>query len=201
MMTQLPFPIGVVHFVGIGGIGMSGIAEIMHSLGYKVQRQRPGRQRQRQAAARHRHPDRDRPPRREPRPMPSVIVVSSAVKPDNPEVVAARSRADAGRAPRRDAGRADAAEMVDRHRRHARQDHDHHAWSPRCSTPAAAIRPSSIGGIINAYGTNARLGTGDWMVVEADEIRRHLPEAAGDDRASSPTWIPSISTTTARSRR
>ena len=91
MMTQLPFPVGVIHFVGIGGIGMSGIAEIMHSLGYKV---RGSDQADNANVKRLRgmgipieigH-------RAENLADAGVIVVSSAVKADNPEVVAARAK-------------------------------------------------------------------------------------------------------------
>ena len=70
-----------------------------------------------------------------------VVVVSTAVKRDNPEVAAARAPADPGRAPGRDAGRADAAEMVDRGRRHARQDHDHQPDRRGAGGGASSIRP------------------------------------------------------------
>ena len=50
--TRVPLDIGAIHFIGIGGIGMSGIAEIMHNLGYKVQGSRRRRQRQCQTPAR-----------------------------------------------------------------------------------------------------------------------------------------------------
>ena len=53
--TRVPLDIGAIHFIGIGGIGMSGIAEIMHNLGYKVQGSRRGRERQCQTPARHGH--------------------------------------------------------------------------------------------------------------------------------------------------
>ena len=53
--TRVPLDIGAIHFIGIGGIGMSGIAEIMHNLGYKVQGSRRRRECQRQAPARHGH--------------------------------------------------------------------------------------------------------------------------------------------------
>ena len=98
----------------------------------------------------------------------SAPVVSTAVKRDNPEVAAARARLIPGGAPRRDAGRIDAAEMVDRGRRDPWQDHDHQSDCVH----AGGCSPRSDrdnGGIINAYGTNTRMGSGDWMVVEADE--------------------------------
>ena len=94
-------------------------------------------------------------------------MVSTAIKRDNPELAAARAQAPAGGAARRDAGRADAAQALRRDRRHARQDH--HDLDGR-DAARAGFDPTVInGGIINAYGTNARLGAGDWMVVEADE--------------------------------
>jgi UDP-N-acetylmuramate--alanine ligase len=167
MMTQLPFPVGVVHFVGIGGIGMSGIAEIMHSLGYKV---RGSDQADNANVKRLRgmgipieigH-------RAENLADAGVIVVSSAVKPDNSEVVAARAKLMP--VVRR-------AEMLGELMRLK--------WSVAISgthgkttttTMVAALLDAGgrdptvvIGGIVNAYGTNARLGKGDWMVVEADE--------------------------------
>jgi UDP-N-acetylmuramate--alanine ligase len=167
MMTQLPFPVGVVHFVGIGGIGMSGIAEIMHSLGYKV---RGSDQADNANVKRLRgmgipieigH-------RAENLADAGVIVVSSAVKPDNAEVVAARAKLMP--VVRR-------AEMLGELMRLK--------WSVAISgthgkttttTMVAALLDAGgrdptvvIGGIVNAYGTNARLGKGDWMVVEADE--------------------------------
>ena len=64
-MRALPLDIGTIHFVGIGGIGMSGIAEILHNLGYKVQGSDVADSANVQAAAGARHPGRDRPSRRE----------------------------------------------------------------------------------------------------------------------------------------
>ncbi|HEY4820226.1 MAG TPA: Mur ligase domain-containing protein, partial [Xanthobacteraceae bacterium] len=90
-MRSLPGSIGPLHFIGIGGIGMSGIAEVLHNLGYSVQ----GSDLAESANTRrltglgirvaigHRAENLD---------SAEVIVVSSAVKPDNPEVVAARAR-------------------------------------------------------------------------------------------------------------
>ena len=98
-----------------------------------------------------------------------VVVVSTAIKRDNPELVAARAQAAAGRAPRRDAGRADAAASS------CVAIAGTHGKTTTTSLVAALLDaggfdPTVInGGIINAYGTNARLGAGDWMVVEADE--------------------------------
>jgi len=166
-MKHLPLDIGLIHFVGIGGIGMSGIAEILHNLGYRVQgsdlAESPGVRRLRtlgipvtvgHAAENVANAE--------------VVVVSSAVNPDNPEVAAARER----RLPvvRR-------AEMLGELMRlkGAVAVGGTHGKTTTTSMvaalmDAAALDPTVInGGIINAYGTNARLGDGDWMVVEADE--------------------------------
>ena len=88
-MRALPLDIGTVHFVGIGGIGMSGIAEVLHTLGYTVQgsdiSDSPNVQRLRDMGISvhvgHRAENLGEA---------QVIVVSTAVKADNPEVVAAR---------------------------------------------------------------------------------------------------------------
>ncbi|MGH6892968.1 MAG: Mur ligase domain-containing protein, partial [Dongiaceae bacterium] len=90
-MRALPLDIGVIHFVGIGGIGMSGIAEILHNLGYKVR----GSDLSESYATKHLR-ELDIPVeighRAENLADAEVVVVSSAVKPDNPEVVAARAK-------------------------------------------------------------------------------------------------------------
>jgi UDP-N-acetylmuramate--alanine ligase len=166
-MRALPLTLGPLHFVGIGGIGMSGIAEVLHNLGYRVQGSdladganvrrlvdlgipvAVGHDAANLGAA-------------------EVVVVSSAVHADNPEIAAARAR----RLPvvRR-------AEMLAELMRLK--------WSlavagthGKTTTTSligslletAQLDPTVInGGIINAYGTNTRLGAGDWMVVEADE--------------------------------
>ncbi len=166
-MRTLPLDIGIIHFVGIGGIGMSGIAEIMHNLGYKVQgsdlaananvqRLRglgitvfEGQRTENVEAA-------------------EVLVISSAVKGDNPEVKAARERLLP--VVRR-------AEMLGELMRlkWSVAIAGTHGKTTTTSMVAALLEaggfdPTVInGGIINAYGTNARLGAGDWMVVEADE--------------------------------
>ncbi|HVC51026.1 MAG TPA: UDP-N-acetylmuramate--L-alanine ligase [Stellaceae bacterium] len=166
-MRTLPASLGPIHFVGIGGIGMSGIAEVLHNLGYRVQGSdlAAGANTKRLAelgievkidhatdnlgAA-------------------EVVVVSSAVKPDNPELVAARAR----RLPvvRR-------AEMLGELMRlkWSVAIAGTHGKTTTTSMVAglletAGLDPTVInGGILNAYGTNARLGAGEWMVVEADE--------------------------------
>jgi UDP-N-acetylmuramate--alanine ligase len=166
-MRALPLDIGMIHFVGIGGIGMSGIAEILHNLGYQVQgsdvADSANVQRLRQLGIRveigHRPENLG---------GAQVVVISSAVKRDNPEVVAARSRLLP--VVRR-------AEMLGElmRLRWAIAVAGTHGKTTTTSIigallDAAQLDPTVInGGIINAYGTNARLGQGEWMVVEADE--------------------------------
>ena len=166
-MKALPLTIGTIHFVGIGGIGMSGIAEILHNLGYKVQ----GSDLSENANVR-RLRDAGIPIEIQHRPEnlgdARVVVVSSAVKADNPEVVAARARMIP--VVRR-------AEMLAELMRlkWCVAVGGTHGKTTTTSMVAAVLEAAGLdptvinGGIINAYGTNARLGEGDWMVVEADE--------------------------------
>ena len=162
-----PINIGILHFVGIGGIGMSGIAEVMHNFGYKVQGSDIGEsanvERLRSLGIKVMIGQRS-----ENLEEAWGIVCSSAIKPDNPEVVAAR----AAKMPviRR-------AEMLAELMRlkWCVSIAGTHGKTTTTSMVAAVLDegnydPTVInGGIINAYGTNARLGDGDWMVVEADE--------------------------------
>jgi UDP-N-acetylmuramate--alanine ligase len=166
-MRALPLDIGTIHFIGIGGIGMSGIAEILHNLGYSVQGSdiADGANVRRlqglgiAVAIGHRAENLG---------AAQVIVVSSAVKADNPEIVAARARLLP--VVRR-------AEMLGELMRlkwsvAVAGTHGKTTTTSLVGTllDAARLDPTVInGGIINAYGTNARLGSGDWMVVEADE--------------------------------
>jgi UDP-N-acetylmuramate--alanine ligase len=166
-MRALPLDIGVIHFVGIGGIGMSGIAETLHNLGYKVRGSdladsyNTKRLRERGIQIEIGH-------RAENLADAAVIVVSSAVKPDNPEVLAARARLLP--VVRR-------AEMLGELMRlkWSIAIGGTHGKTTTTSLVGALLEaggfdPTVInGGIINNYGTNARLGAGDWMVVEADE--------------------------------
>jgi len=166
-MRALPRSIGPLHFVGIGGIGMSGIAEVLHNLGYRVQGSdlidsanvrrlidlgipvAVGHEAENLGTA-------------------EVVVISSAVKSDNPEVIAARVR----RIPvvRR-------AEMLGELMRlkWSLAIAGTHGKTTTTSMIGALLETAQLdptvinGGIINAYGTNTRLGAGDWMVVEADE--------------------------------
>src|SRR5579862_5644500 len=164
---KLPRNIGPIHFIGIGGIGMSGIADVLVNLGYAVQGsdQADGANVKRlrdkgvKIAIGHAAENLD---------GAKVVVVSSAIKSDNPELTAARAR----RLPvvRR-------AEMLAELMRLKRciAIAGTHGKTTTTSlvaalTDAGGFDPTVInGGIINAYGTNARLGEGDWMVVEADE--------------------------------
>ncbi len=164
---KLPHDIGPVHFVGIGGIGMSGIAEVMVNLGYTVQgsdqaesanvkRLRDkgvsvaiGQAADNLAGA-------------------AVVVVSSAIKPDNPELVAARAQR------RPVVRRAEMLAELMRLKSCVAIAGTHGKTTTTSMVAAlldgAGLDPTVInGGIINAYGTNARLGAGEWMVVEADE--------------------------------
>src|SRR5580700_108467 len=164
---KLPSQVGPIHFVGIGGIGMSGIAEVLLNLGHQVQgsdlsdNANVKRLREQGATVFVGHDKANLG-------AAAVVVISSAVKRDNPEVVAARAR----RIPvvRR-------AEMLAELMRLKQcvavaGTHGKTTTTSLVATllDAAGLDPTVInGGIINAYGTNARLGAGDWMVVEADE--------------------------------
>jgi UDP-N-acetylmuramate--alanine ligase len=166
-VRSLPESLGPLHFVGIGGIGMSGIAEILHNLGYRVQGSDLAESANTRRLAAlgipvaigHRAENLD---------SAEVVVISSAVKPDNPEVVAARGR----RLPlvRR-------AEMLAELMRlkWAIAIAGTHGKTTTTSMIGALLETAGLdptvinGGIINAYGTNTRLGAGDWMAVEADE--------------------------------
>jgi len=165
--VRLPFGVGVVHFVGIGGIGMSGIAEGMHNLGYEVQ----GSDLQRNANVKRleslgiktfigHDPDNIK--------GAEGVVTSTAVRGSNPEVLAARARHIPV------VRRADMLAELMRLKWTISIAGTHGKTTTTTMVAAlldeAGIDPTVInGGVINAYGTNARLGEGDWMVVEADE--------------------------------
>lgn len=166
-MSRLPFTIGTIHFCGIGGIGMSGIAEVLNNLGYSVQGSdiasnanvrrlrkigipiKIGQTADNIQSAK-------------------VVVVSSAVQSDNPELHAARERMIP--VVRRAEMLAELMKL-----KWSVAVAGTHGKTTTTSLIAAMLDhtgndPTVInGGIINAYGTNARLGRGDWIVVEADE--------------------------------
>ncbi|MDP2125211.1 MAG: UDP-N-acetylmuramate--L-alanine ligase [Parvibaculum sp.] len=166
-MRPAPLDIGKIHFVGIGGIGMSGIAEVMHNLGYTVQgsdlsesanvkrlaglgiKVFIGQKAENLAEA-------------------QVVVVSSAIRPDNAELMEARARFLPV------VRRAEMLAELMRLRSCVAIGGTHGKTTTTSLVAAildgAGLDPTVInGGIINAYGTNARLGDGEWMVVEADE--------------------------------
>jgi UDP-N-acetylmuramate--alanine ligase len=179
--------------VGIGGIGMSGIAEIMLRVGYVVQgsdaRASANTERLEALGAKvflgHDGAQVD---------GASAVVFSTAIRPDNPEIVAARER----RLPlvRR-------AEMLGELMRlhHSVAVSGTHGKTTTTSLVAALLDAGGLdptvvnGGIVNAYGANAKVGDGEWMVVEADESDGTFIRPS----RSSPTSTPSTSITMASS--
>ncbi|MBV9539236.1 MAG: UDP-N-acetylmuramate--L-alanine ligase [Acidisphaera sp.] len=166
-MRALPLSIGTIHFVGIGGIGMSGIAEVLHTLGYSVQgsdlADSANVRRLREAGIRvvigHSADNLA---------DAQVVVVSTAVRHDNPEVQAARKRLIPV------VRRAEMLAELMRLRWSIAIGGSHGKTTTTsliaALLEAARLDPTVInGGIVNAYGSNTRLGEGEWMVVEADE--------------------------------
>jgi UDP-N-acetylmuramate--alanine ligase len=166
-MKAMGTEIGTIHFVGIGGIGMSGIAEVMHHLGYKVQGSDRAESYVTEGLRK--------------RGIPvmigqsadnlgdaTVVVCSTAIREDNPEVQAAAER----RLPR--VKRAEMLAELMRMQSTVAVAGTHGKTTTTsmiaAMLDAGGIDPTVInGGVINAYGSNARLGKSDWMVVEADE--------------------------------
>ncbi|XDA99450.1 UDP-N-acetylmuramate--L-alanine ligase [Sulfitobacter sp. LCG007] len=165
--TKLPGDVGPIHFVGIGGIGMSGIAEVLLNHGYQVQgsdqktskitdrlQELGARVFEGQSEANLRDAE--------------VVVVSSAIKPGNPELDAARAMGLP--VVRR-------AEMLAELMRLKSNiaiagTHGKTTTTTMVATllDAGGFDPTVVnGGVIHAYGSNARKGEGEWMVVEADE--------------------------------
>jgi UDP-N-acetylmuramate--alanine ligase len=166
-MKAMGTEMGTIHFIGIGGIGMSGIAEVMHQLGYTVQgsdiaenyvveglrkvgiRVMIGQSADNLGDA-------------------AVVVCSTAIRDDNPEIVAALER----RLPR--VRRAEMLAELMRMQSTIAVAGTHGKTTTTsmiaCMLDAGGVDPTVInGGIINGYGSNARLGKSEWMVVEADE--------------------------------
>ena len=165
--TKLPTQLGPIHFTGIGGIGMSGIAEVLLNHGYAVQGSdlKESKITDRLAALGARifigqaAENLD---------GAEVVVISSAIKPGNPEFDAARAR---GLPMVR---RAEMLAELMRLRSNVAIAGTHGKTTTTTLVAtlldAGGIDPTVInGGIIHAYGSNARVGQGEWMVVEADE--------------------------------
>ncbi|WP_339915380.1 UDP-N-acetylmuramate--L-alanine ligase [uncultured Brevundimonas sp.] len=167
-LRPVPFDLGPVHFVGIGGIGMSGIAEIMLKIGYSVQgsdaKSSANTERLEKLGARifighdAAHVSEGV----------SAVVFSTAVKGTNPEMMAARER----RIPL--VRRAEMLAELMRLQFSIAVGGTHGKTTTTsmvaCLLDAGHLDPTVVnGGIINAYGTNAKVGDGDWIVVEADE--------------------------------
>jgi len=166
-MRAVGTDIGVIHFVGIGGIGMSGIAEVMHNLGYRVQgsdlQEGPGVARLRARGIKvligHARSNVE---------GVAVVVTSTAVRRANPEVAAAlEARTPVVR-------RAEMLAELMRLKSTIAVAGTHGKTTTTSMIAAVLDRggvdPTVInGGIIEQYGSNARLGASDWMVIEADE--------------------------------
>ena len=166
-MTALPLTIGKIHFTGIGGIGMSGIAEILADLGYDVQGSDISENNNVRRL-------RDKgipiaiPQKAENLDDVSIVVISTAIKPDNVELLAARAKFIPV---------VHRAEMLGELMRlrwsvAIAGTHGKTTTTSLVATllDAAQIDPTVInGGIIQSWGSNAKLGSGKWMVVEADE--------------------------------
>ncbi|UVO54470.1 UDP-N-acetylmuramate--L-alanine ligase [Sphingomonas sp. SUN039] len=166
-MKGVATDIGTIHFVGIGGIGMSGIAEVMHNLGYKVQGSDVAEGyvieglRKRGIAVAIGHAAENLGDA-------AVVVTSTAIKRANPEVAAAyENRIPVVR-------RAEMLAELMRLKSTVAVAGTHGKTTTTsmiaAMLDAGGVDPTVInGGIINSYGSNARLGASDWMVVEADE--------------------------------
>jgi UDP-N-acetylmuramate--alanine ligase len=166
-MKALGTDIGTIHFVGIGGIGMSGIAEVMHQLGYRVQGSDVAEgyvvEKLRKAGipvSIGHSPDNLG--------EAAVVVCSSAIKDNNPEIEAAAER----RLPR--VKRAEMLAELMRMQKTVAVAGTHGKTTTTSMIAAlldsGGLDPTVInGGIINRYGSNARLGKSDWWVIEADE--------------------------------
>ncbi|KRB61439.1 UDP-N-acetylmuramate--alanine ligase [Rhizobium sp. Root708] len=164
---KMPKAIGLVHFIGIGGIGMSGIAEVLHNLGHRVQGSDQAdsanvqrlREKGIEVFVGHKAENLG---------DAEVVVVSTAIKKSNPELIAAREKLLPV------VRRAEMLAELMRFR-NAIAIGGTHGKTTTTSLVATLLEAGGLdptvinGGIINAYGTNARMGEGEWMVVEADE--------------------------------
>ena len=164
---KMPQSIGLVHFIGIGGIGMSGIAEVLHNLGHRVQGSDQAdsanvqrlREKGIEVFVGHKADNLG---------DAEVVVVSTAIRKNNPELIAAREKLLPV------VRRAEMLAELMRFR-NAIAIGGTHGKTTTTSMVAALLDAGGLdptvinGGIINAYGTNARMGEGEWMVVEADE--------------------------------
>ncbi len=164
---KMPPNIGLVHFIGIGGIGMSGIAEVLHNLGYRVQGSDQAdsancqrlREKGIEVFVGHTAANLG---------DAEVVVVSTAIRKNNPELMAAREKLLPI------VRRAEMLAELMRFRQAVAIGGTHGKTTTTSMVAAlldaGGLDPTVInGGIINAYGTNARMGEGNWMVVEADE--------------------------------
>ena len=166
-MTQFTLDTGIIHFIGIGGIGMSGIAEVLCDLGYKITgsdiQDNPNIERLKSKGIKINIGQ-----KKENIQNASVIVVSSAIKNDNRELSAARL------AQLPIVRRADMLAELMRFRKSIAIGGTHGKTTTTSMISSIMVNsqldPTIInGGIIESYGSNARLGKGSWMVVEADE--------------------------------
>lgn len=166
-MRAMTPDIGTLHFVGIGGIGMSGIAEVLHTLGYKVQgsdqsdNSNVKRLRAKGIEIFVGH-------KAENIKGTAAVVISSAIKNSNPELSAARE------AQIPIVRRAEMLAELMRLKSAVAVGGTHGKTTTTSMVgqmlETAGFDPTVInGGIVNAYGTNTRMGKSDWMVVEADE--------------------------------
>ena len=165
--TKLPLEMGPVHFVGIGGIGMSGIAEVLLNHGYTVQGSdlKASKITDRLAAMGAKIFIGQKAENLE---NAEAVVISSAIKPGNPELDTARAK---GLPVVR---RAEMLAELMRLKSNVAVAGTHGKTTTTTMVAtlldAGALDPTVInGGIIHAYGSNARMGQGEWMVVEADE--------------------------------
>jgi len=167
VVTKLPLDLGPIHFIGVGGIGMSGIAELLVNLGYKVSgsdlKNTPIIERLKSLGVYiqlgHRAQNLSKA---------EIVVISSAIDDENIELIEARKRLIP--VVRRSEMLAELMRLKSNIAIAGT-----HGKTTTTSMVAAVLEAGELdptvvnGGIIQAYGSNARLGTGDWMVVEADE--------------------------------